>query len=106
MAVEVHDDHFTQRTKDPVLLLRELGRRGWVLVTKDKHLHSRPAEREEYLQAGLRIFVLTSGSIRAEEAAQAFLEAERAIRSVLEANHGPFICRVTRDGSVKLVVGR
>jgi hypothetical protein len=41
--VELHDDHFSQDAKDQVWLA-EVGKRGWVVLTKDKRLRYRALE--------------------------------------------------------------
>jgi hypothetical protein len=41
-----------------VVWLPEIGRRGWVLVTKDWRIQERPLEREAIISAKVRAFVL------------------------------------------------
>jgi PIN like domain len=97
--VETHDDHFSQTTKDPELL-HELGQFGWVLITEDEHIRYRPAERDAYIKADLRIFVLIAANLGAEDALRILLSAEPRIRKVLWQDDGPFIYRIGKDGSV------
>ena len=54
---EVFADHFALDAKD-VHWLPEIGRRGWVLVTKDWRIQQRPLEREAIINAEVRAFVL------------------------------------------------
>jgi len=54
---EVFADHFALDAKD-VDRLPEIGRRGWVLVTKDWRIQERPLEREAIINAKVRAFVL------------------------------------------------
>lgn len=51
-TVEVHDDHFPQTTPD-VDWLAEVGRRGWVVLSKDERIRRNRIEREA-LEAGRR----------------------------------------------------
>jgi hypothetical protein len=37
VQVELHDDHFPQDAQDQIWLA-EAGKRGWIVLTKDKHL--------------------------------------------------------------------
>lgn len=40
--------------RDDLDWIPEVARRGWVVITNDKHIRTRPAEAEVALQAGLR----------------------------------------------------
>jgi hypothetical protein len=42
-TVEIHDRHFAQDAKDAEWL-PEVGRRGWVVLTKDRHIRTRQSE--------------------------------------------------------------
>jgi PIN like domain len=97
--IEAHDDHFPPDTKD-LELLPELGRLGWVLLTQDARIRYRAAEREAYMQAGLRIFVLTAASLGSAETIGILLTAESHIRRVLDDDDGPFMYRVGKNGRV------
>ena len=44
IAVEIHDDHFGQNAID-VDWLPEVGRRGWVVLTKDARISKNHLER-------------------------------------------------------------
>ena len=57
--VRVHDEFFPQDAKDEVWL-GEVGRRGWVVLTKDKHIRYRQVEIQALLAAKVRAFVLTA----------------------------------------------
>jgi hypothetical protein len=54
---EIFADHFPLDTKD-VDWLPEIGRRGWVLLTKDWRIQQRPLEREAMINANVRAFVI------------------------------------------------
>lgn len=69
-AVEIHDQHFPQAAKDTEWL-PEVGRRGWVVLTKDHHIRTRQNELVALLSAGVAAFVLTSGDLTGPEMAQA-----------------------------------
>jgi PIN like domain len=64
--VSVYGERRAARLRDEVWL-RDAGERGWVVVTADKAIRRRPAEREAYLAAGVRVFCLTSGQLRGRE---------------------------------------
>jgi hypothetical protein len=54
---EIFAAHVVLDAKD-VVWLPEIGRRGWVLVTKDWRIQERPLEREAIISAKVRAFVL------------------------------------------------
>lgn len=74
IPVELLHEHFPLSTADPEWLA-EVGRRGWVVLTKDQRIRRRQAEFEVLLGAGVAAFVLTSGNLTGPGTAQAFLSA-------------------------------
>ena len=68
MQVEIHDDHFPPDAKDEDWL-REVGRRGWVVLTKDKMIRHRASELLALRKACVSAFVLTSGNLSGGEMA-------------------------------------
>lgn len=49
------------------------GQRDWVVLTKDDRIRRRPAEREAFVRAGLRVFCLTQRHLKAEEQTHRFV---------------------------------
>jgi predicted nuclease of predicted toxin-antitoxin system len=75
VQVELHDDHFSQNAQDQVWLA-EAGKRGWVVLTKDKHLRYRAVETNALMSAKVRAFVLTARSdLSGAEIGQIFVKA-------------------------------
>lgn len=56
--VEIHDDHFPQTTSD-VDWLTEVGKRGWVVLSKDERIRRNRIERGALVAARVRAFFLT-----------------------------------------------
>jgi hypothetical protein len=102
LIVEIHDDHFARDDEDSIWL-REVGRRGWVVPTKDQRLRYRPSEVAALRVSRARVFILVAGNLRGSEIAETFLEALPGICRLLGAEEGPFIARVRRDGDVRTV---
>jgi len=99
----VHDDLFPQDATDETWLT-EVGRRGWVVITKDTRIRYRAIETAALLSARVRAFVLTArGDLTGAEMAAIFLKALPAIRKLCAKHRPPFIARVSRDGGVALV---
>lgn len=101
-TVEVHDDHFPNSTPDQIWL-KEVGRRGWIVLTADKRIRYRSLERDALLAAGVQAFVLTS--IPGPEMGAIFVAALRRMEAMC-ASHGsrPFIAKVSRGPDVKVIV--
>jgi len=102
VRVELLIDHHPRGTADATWLA-DIGRRGWVVLTKDKNMRRRPAEQLAVVKNGVRAFSLTSGDLSGPEMADAFLKAMPRIRSLLRRHPGPFIASVTRSGQLAIV---
>lgn len=101
-AVEVHDDHFAQGTPDAVWL-GEVGKREWIVLTKDDRIRYRDLERRTLIAANVRAFVLTARGLRGEENAAIFVRALPRIRTFLQRHPAPFVARIDRSGNLSLV---
>ena len=99
VTVEVHIDHFRPDAEDPEWL-SEVGKRGWIVLTKDDRIRYRTIERAALVKAQVAMFVLASGNLRGEEMAQAFIAALPRLRRFLAKNRPPFITKITRSGAV------
>ena len=102
-AVEIHDHHFPQNAKDTDWL-PEVGRRGWVVLTKDHHIRTRQNELIALLAAGVAAFVITAGDLSGPEMARAFVRAAPKMKRMLVGQPRPFIARVSPAGVVTLIV--
>ena len=102
--MEVHDDHFPQDVQDSVWL-RVVGRKGWVVLTKDGRIRYRPAEKRALLGGGVAAFVLTArGDLTGKETAEIFVKALPRIKRFLAKHKPPFLAGVSRSGIVRLMV--
>lgn len=101
--VEIHDSHFPADARDDDWL-RDVGRRGWLVVTKDKHIRRRATELAALRNARVSAFVLTSGNLTGDEMAAAFRRALKRMTRIAAENRPPFIATVSRDGSVSILL--
>src|SRR5438093_398009 len=74
----VYGEKQAQRLKDEVWL-RDAGERGWVVLTKDDAIRRRPSERDALIDAGARVFCLTSAQLRGDEQTQRFVSNRHRI---------------------------
>lgn len=101
--VEIHDQHFPKDAKDTEWL-SEVGRRGWVVLTKDHHIRTRQNELIALLAADVAAFVLTAGDLAGQDMADAFVRALPKMNRMLIGQPRPFIARVSPGGVVTLLV--
>ena len=52
------EDEFQHDTRETVWL-PEVGSRGWIVISRDKKIRTRPGERQALLEAGVGCFILT-----------------------------------------------
>src|SRR5262249_21706849 len=97
--VEVHDDYFDIDTDD-VNWLPVVAANGWLILTKDANIKRNALERTALQRSGGRMFVLVSGNLTGQEAAEIFVSALQAMRDFAAKRAGGFIAKVLRDGSV------
>jgi hypothetical protein len=100
--VEVHDDHFPQNTPDAEWL-RAVGKRGWVILSKDSRIKHNRVELEALLAAHVPCFCLTASDMTGPEMAAAFLVAMPTILRLIDKLPSPFIAGISRQGSVSLL---
>jgi hypothetical protein len=100
--VEIHDDHFRQDALDREWL-SEVGKRGWIVLTKDDRIRYRPAELDAYHKNKVRVFIFGSGEIKAEEMAEAAVTAMPKVLRLVEKTPPPFFARISRAGLVSLL---
>jgi hypothetical protein len=98
-TVEIHDDHFAPDAKDEIWLV-EVGKRGWIVLTKDDRIRYRATERTALMSAKVKAFVLISSQLQGPEMAAAFVKALPRIKRLIAKHAPPFIGRVSRNGNV------
>lgn len=96
LSVEWHDDHFPQKTPDEVWL-REVTRRGWVVLTHDKKMRYTSRIRDEILGSGARVFIIRSARLTASQLAQVVVNSRTRVTRFLARHPAPFIAKVLRD---------
>lgn len=103
VVVEVHDDHFRPDARDEEWLF-EIGRRGWLVLTKDRRFHTRVLEITAIAKSKAKVFKLTAANIQGTDMAAIFVKAVHKIARVAIGNPGPFIATVTKSGKVSIVL--
>ena len=101
VAVEVHDDHYPNNKPDAEWL-DDVGRKGWVVLTKDERLQHRPAEFVALFEGGTAVFVLTTSDLTGDAMAKVWVSAIPAMRALVADTDIPFIARVDAKATVRL----
>jgi len=101
VTVEVHDDHFPPGTPDDEWL-SACGLNDWIVVSQDQKIRYRKNELAAAQDAGVRLFVLTAGSITGEEAGEIIVNALPRIQALSRKQLAPFVASVTRSGNVRV----
>ena len=77
-----------------------------MFVTQDARIRYRSAETTAWRAAGLRVFVVVTANLKAEETAAILQKARARMEEIAASEPPPFIFRVGKDGSVKRVNAR
>jgi hypothetical protein len=95
-VVHAHDEHFGQATTD-IEWLTEVGKRGWVVLTKDVRIRTNANEREAVLASRVALFALGRGDLSGARMSEVFCSALPRIRIVLGQYSVPLIATITAD---------
>jgi hypothetical protein len=99
----VHDDVFPADCPD-AFWLAEVGKRNWLVLTKDRHIQNRTVELTAVANSGVKVFNLSSGNLSGVEMADVFVRAADRIIRFSIGNSGPFIAKVSRAGVVTMLL--
>jgi hypothetical protein len=100
--VEVHADHFPDDAADEVWL-HEVGRRSWIVLTKDKAIRHRGTELAALEAAGVAAFVLTAKGLTGPQDGAVLAGALPAMLRFLTGNRPPFIAAVSSTGRITML---
>lgn len=96
-SVEVHIDHFSQSAPD-LEWIPEVGRRSWVLITRDTNIRRNPLERAAYENAGLRGFVVTGKEMSGPDLAALLARSLRGMVNRAAGRRGPLLFTISHGG--------
>jgi hypothetical protein len=99
--VEIMEDHF-DKDADDTIWVPEVGRRGWVILTKDRALRHNSLEQIALLKSNTHSFILTSADQTAAQMANAFVTALNDMKKMIGKFPPPFVATVTPSGSVRV----
>ena len=99
IKVEVLDDYFEPNTTDEEWL-KFVGKKGWIVFTKDKKIRYRAAVIEIIKKRKIRMFILSRGNLSGPEIVQIIINALPAIKKFIFKNPPAFIVSITRSGNL------
>jgi uncharacterized protein with PIN domain len=100
VSVELHDDHFDERTMD-VVWIPAIAERGWVAVTKDDRIRYRPLEKELVLASRARLLLLT-GKADLVVHAQNFIHSIASVERFINRSPPPWFAKLRRPSPREL----
>jgi succinyl-CoA synthetase beta subunit len=74
-----------------------------VVLSKDKRIRYRRAEREAVRTAAVALFVFLGGNMRADEIAKTIAGALPQMNGMLATQKRPFLAGISKAGVVKLI---
>lgn len=102
VTVEVHIDHFSEAAADDEWL-PEVGRRGWIVITKDKAIRHREAEITALKRAGVAAFVLTAKGLTGPQNGDVLVRALPRMLRFIIGNRPPFIASVSASARLTML---
>jgi hypothetical protein len=100
--VQFHDALYASQDTPDEEWLRDVGGRGWIVLTKDGRIRRNQAQITALMHAKVAAFVLTSAGLSGAEQASTFVKAAKRMQGLIRAHRVPFIATITRDGGVDI----
>lgn len=96
LAVELHDDHFSQEERDEIWI-PQVSRQGWVILTLDERIRFNKVEKELLLAYRARVILLPNPNQRTPgwllQVAEEFVRAQAQVERFLNKTPSPFVAR-------------
>jgi hypothetical protein len=104
IKVEIHDDHFSKSALDTDWI-PEIGKRKWVVLTKDARIGKNQLERLTVAGFKVRMFILVAQRLSGQEMADIFETAIPSMYELISRNPAPFIAKIYQNGSARIWKG-
>ncbi len=101
--MHLHDDYFPQGAEDQEWLI-DVGKRKWIVITKDQWIRRRQLERDALMNAKLKVFCFMSGNLAFPEMSAIIAKALPAVRRTADKTSPPFIAGIYKDASVRVLL--
>jgi hypothetical protein len=104
--VRYHDELFDPATDD-VEWIRDVGQRGWVVITRNKKIGTNPAEVSAVRSANLRCFCLMQSrrfQLDRWRTLERVVKSWEDMQAELQVRPAPFFVGIRGDGSFKVIL--
>jgi hypothetical protein len=88
LTVERHADHFADDAADETWL-EEIGKRGWIVLTRDRRIRYKPNELDAVVRHGVGLLVIV-GKAPLSDLARAFVATLPRVENFLNRRKPPF----------------
>lgn len=106
ISVTLHDDHFGSLTDDTEWL-RQVGEKGLIMITGDINISRTPLFLSTLARSVARVFILNGlNGASPEGKAQCIIASYERIVSICNANAGPLLWKINKDGTHKEIALR
>ena len=95
-------ERFPQNTPDTEWL-KEAGKQGWIVLTRDKHIRRRPNELQAFRDSGVIVFVLTAGDASAADTAELVSRLYPKLIRKAQATKPPAMFSITLAGTISQI---
>ncbi|HZP26478.1 MAG TPA: hypothetical protein VFB90_05460, partial [Dehalococcoidia bacterium] len=97
------EDEFRHDTPE-IQWLPIVGQRGWLVITRDKKIRSRPGERQELVRANVGCFILMQKDNPTKwELLRVIVASLDAMEDIFRSEQRPFIYGVSRIGALRRI---
>ena len=100
-GVEVHDDYLPMDAPDEEWI-DLVGRKGWIAITKDKHIRYRYAELDAIKAHHARVVVIRAKNLTGRELAELLVRHFLKIQNFAAQNTTPFVAGLDRSGKLSM----
>ena len=101
VVVKLHDEHFSTTTDDSEWL-REIGERGWIMITGDAMVTRAPLFLRRLTQTKARVFILKGlNGATPEGKAQCVISSYERVVNICQTREAPLLWKINKDGTRK-----
>jgi hypothetical protein len=103
IAVKLHDEHFSATTDDEEWL-KDVGQRGWIMITGDARVTRSPLFLLRLKQTKARVFILKglNGATPEGKAQCVIAHYDRIVRTC-QTEDAPSLWKINKDGALKKI---
>lgn len=102
LTVHAHDDHFPDDEQDESWL-PVVAARGWIVLSSDRRVLSRPLQVEATMTSGAAVLILVGGSMKSADRARNFVNSYAKVAEFVAGHAPPYIAKVYRPTPLEAI---